>query len=114
VPYLGQSSTESLEKDSHKDDDDIDIDQNGALAKAKTRHSQRTALGYALEGIHPQDRTTHEGKGSKVFVVGWDGNNDPLNPRNRSTISRVLTTLIVSIIGFIVIAASSIDTAVLP
>jgi MFS family permease len=114
VPPLSRSSTESLEVDTHKDEDNIDTDRSGDIKQTRTQLSQRTALGYALTGIHARDRTTHEGKGSKVFVVGWEGKDDPLNPRNHSTISRVLATLILAMIGFVVIAASSIDTAILP
>jgi hypothetical protein len=114
VPPLSRSSTESLEVDTHKEEDNIDTDRSGDIKQTRTQLSQRTALGYALTGIHARDRTTHEGKGSKVFVVGWEGKDDPLNPRNHSTISRVLATLILATIGFVVIAASSIDTAVLP
>jgi hypothetical protein len=67
-----------------------------------------------LTGIHARDRTTREGKGSKVFVVGWEGEDDPLNPRNYSTITRVGLTLVLASISFVVTAASSIDTAIIP
>lgn len=49
---------------------------------AATQYTARAALGHSLTGVHARDRRTHEGKGSKVFVVGWEGPNDPLNPRN--------------------------------
>ncbi|KIM99898.1 hypothetical protein OIDMADRAFT_126316 [Oidiodendron maius Zn] len=89
-------------------------DQTDNLAKTGTRYTARTALGHALAGIHARDRTTHEGKGSKVFVVNWDGEHDPLNPRNYSKTSRIWMTLLVSGIAFVVTVASSIDTAILP
>ena len=49
---------------------------------AGTQYTGRTALGHSLTGVHARDRRTHEGKGDKVFVVGWEGPDDPLNPRN--------------------------------
>lgn len=78
-----------------------------------TQHSRRTALGHALNGIHARERTTNEGKGGKVFVVAWEGDDDPLNPRNWSVSYRIRTTLIVASIAFVVGAASSTDTAIL-
>lgn len=84
-----------------------------AVSSVKTRHSARTALGYALGGIHARDRATHEGGDGKVFVVGWDGEHDPMNPYNHSTPSRVITTLMVAAVSFVVTVASSIDSAIL-
>lgn len=88
--------------------------QADIMARTRTRFSARTALGHALNGIHARDRKTHEGKGSLVFVVNWDGERDPLNPRNISIPTRIWLTLIVSAIAFVMTAASSIDTAILP
>lgn len=84
-----------------------------AVSSVRTRHSARTALGYALGGIHARDRATHEGGDGKVFVVGWDGEHDPLNPYNYSTPVRVITTLMVAAVAFVVTVASSIDSAIL-
>lgn len=92
-------------------DTDSDIEN---VVPTRTRNSERTALGHALTGIHARDRTTHEGKGSKVFVVDWEGDHDLLNPRNWSTGKRLGTTWVVSSISFVVGLASSIDTAVSP
>lgn len=49
---------------------------------AGTQYTARAALGHSLTGVHARDRVTHEGKGDKVFIVGWEGPDDPLNPRN--------------------------------
>ena len=48
---------------------------------AATQNTMVTALGTALTGINVRDRTTREGgdKG-KVFVVGYDGEHDNMNP----------------------------------
>lgn len=96
---------------SFEDESPVELDR---IATARTQHSLRTALGHALSGIHARERTTHEGKGEKVFVVDWEGEGDPLNPRNWSVGYRACITLIVSWIGFVVGAASSADSAILP
>ncbi|POS70135.1 major facilitator superfamily transporter [Diaporthe helianthi] len=76
--------------------------------------SARAALGDSLTGVHATDRRTLEGEGSKVFVVGWDGPDDPLNPRNWTYARRISCTLKISIIAATVGAASAIDATVLP
>jgi hypothetical protein len=79
-----------------------------------TQYTARAALGHSLTGIHARDRRTHEGKGRKVFVVGWEGPDDPLSPRNWSIASRVSCTLIISLIAGTVGCASGIDATMLP
>ncbi|KAF5004977.1 hypothetical protein FDECE_8556 [Fusarium decemcellulare] len=69
------------------------------------------ALGQVLTGIHVQD---HEGNGGKVFLVDWEGPDDPLNPQNWSVGRRVGVTLQISMIAVFVGAASGIDATVLP
>ena len=44
-----------------------------------------------------------------VIVVGWDGQDDPLNPANQSTARKLFMTLLVSLIALSVTAASAID-----
>ena len=82
-------------------------------ATAQTQYTARTALGHALAGIHARERTMHEGKGGKVFAVDWEGEHDPLNPRNWSTAYRLWVTLVVASLAFIVGVASSADIAIL-
>lgn len=50
----------------------------------------------------------------KMFIVGWEGEQDPLDPRNFSLSKRMIATLMVSVLSFSVGAASSITAAVLP
>ncbi|KAI9743525.1 MAG: hypothetical protein M1818_002839 [Claussenomyces sp. TS43310] len=97
-----------------EDHDHAASDGMNHLMTARTQVSTNTMLGHALNGIHVRDRTTREGKGSKVFVVDWEDENDPMNPRNYSKLVRLGTTLIVAAIAFVVGAASSIDTAIMP
>ena len=60
---------------------------------AATQHTVGTALGTALTGIHVRDRTTREGgdKG-KVFVVGYEGEHDNMDPHNWSFLLRLRAT----------------------
>lgn len=112
-----QGSTSSSSTSRSSDDEAIRLGRIGTtatIATIRTRNSLRTALGHALRGINARDRTTHEGKGEMVFVVNWDGENDPLNPRNWSLAYRALTTLGVSFLFIAVGAASSADTSILP
>lgn len=60
---------------------------------ARTQHSMGTMLGTALTGIHVRDRTTREGGGKgRVFVVGYEGEDDSLNPHNWSYLTRWAAT----------------------
>lgn len=75
-----------------------------------------TGLGVALTGIQVRTRTTREGKGDpglsqKVFVVGYEGEDDPLNPHNWSIAKRMLCTFFIAAISFAVGVASSIDSS---
>ncbi|KAK9464208.1 major facilitator superfamily domain-containing protein [Lipomyces oligophaga] len=52
-------------------------------------------------------------KENDVYLVGWDGPDDPLNPKNFSFAKKIRTTLLVSLIAFVVTAASATDAPVL-
>lgn len=104
--------------DPRKDGAHLGRDQS--LSTQPTRDLERTgtALGVALTGIHVRTRTTHEGKGQeglsqKVFVVGYEGIHDPLNPHNWSLARRIFCTMMIASIGFVVGVASSIDSSAL-
>lgn len=75
-----------------------------------TRYSQRTAIGFSLSGIQVREN----GDTGKLFIVEWDGEDDPLKPRNYSNAHRIAITLMVSSIAFAVGGASSIDSAIIP
>lgn len=51
---------------------------------------------------------------NKLFLVGFEGPQDPLKPRNWSVTKRVLCTLNVGVIALVVGTAASIDSAVIP
>ena len=54
--------------------------------------STGTALGATLTGIDIRDRSTKEGGTGKVFVVGYEGENDIMNPHNWSFSTRLAAT----------------------
>lgn len=66
----------------------------------------------SFSGIEVREQMATDGKPDLVFVVGWDGPNDPLKPHNWGTPRRFLATMMVSWIAFSVTATSSIDAAV--
>ncbi|KAJ4256263.1 hypothetical protein NW762_009343 [Fusarium torreyae] len=72
------------------------------------------ALGSVLTGIQVQDHKNSKGHDGKVFVVNWEGPDDPLDPHNWSVGRRIGVTLQISIIALFVGAASGIDATVLP
>jgi hypothetical protein len=87
--------------------------QHGTLSATTTR-SDGAALGVAMTGVDVRSRKTHEGdKGQMVFVVGFQGPDDPCNPHNWSFWKRIYCTIMIAAIGFIVGFASSIDSSAL-
>ncbi|KAI9841439.1 MAG: hypothetical protein M1837_000715 [Sclerophora amabilis] len=83
----------------------------GSLKRDVTKDTMETMgthLGAALTGIHVRSRS-HQG--GKVFVVGYEGEKDIMNPHNWGWSQRWMATINVAWIGFIVGLASSIDSA---
>lgn len=78
-----------------------------------TTHSFGTRIDFAMTGIEVRRLTTQQSDSRKLFVVGFEGERDHLNPKNWSNTTRWSLTLIISFVAFIVGLASSIDSAVL-
>lgn len=77
-----------------------------------------TSVGRSLTGVEVRKRTTNEGKGepglsTQVFVVGYEGADDELNPHNWPRYTKIYCCGIVASTGFIVGVASAIDSSVL-
>lgn len=86
------------------------------VSRTTTRSgSDGASLGPTLTGVDVRDRTTNDGgdKDAKVFVVGYRGDNDSMNPHNWSFRVRLVATFQVACIGAIVGIASSIDSSAL-
>lgn len=66
-----------------------------------------------IPGVHTRS-PSQETQKEHVFVVGWDGDHDPLRPRNWSLARRWIATVMLCMVSIIVSAASSIDSAVTP
>jgi hypothetical protein len=113
-PSVDESSNVSIGSDSSSEDGIEAKEESARIARTRTHLSERIALGRALTGILARNRTVPDGRDSKVFVVGWEGKNDLMNPKNRGVALRVGATLIIAAIAFVVTAASAIDTAILP
>jgi hypothetical protein len=96
---------------SDQTDDDVTESESPALAQKPTQYSEKTAFGRSLAGVDIKKQLDSK---SHIFVVGWEDENDPLNPRNHSTTSRMVATLLVTALAFIVGAASAIESGVLP
>jgi hypothetical protein len=111
-PTTSPSSSNTTSTDNNHDPPELH-----AIPTTRTSQHQPAGeeyFGHTLTGIHVRDRTTHEGKGEKVFIVDWETPNDPQNPRNWSVVYRLWVTINVACIAFVVGAASSCDTAILP
>jgi hypothetical protein len=85
------------------------------LSRTNTQATSRsigTRLGTALTGIDARERRTNEGgpEAGKAFVVGFEGEDDPLKPHNWSLMARIGATMLIASIGFVVGVASSIDS----
>lgn len=117
TPHRQSADSLSRPRSASSSQDDSDHGSSTAAQRVPTvatQYTARAALGHSLTGIHARERRTHEGKGEQVFIVGWEGPDDPLNPRNWTLARRVGCTLQISLIAAGVGAASGIDATVLP
>lgn len=104
------------EDDDNDDDDDDDYElaqQRTTLSRMTTQHSTGTALGNVLTGINVRKRSTKEGGDGNVFVVGYEGPNDPNDPHNWPLSRRIPCTFLVAGIGCVVGIASAIESSAL-
>lgn len=114
----GTPSDSPLEEEEEKEevDDDHDLMAQTRLSRTSTQQTQatlRTKLGRALTGVDVRRRTTREGGEGDVFVVGFEGPHDPMNPKSWSMARRFGITFTVASIGCVVGLASAIDSSAL-
>jgi hypothetical protein len=127
TPSTASLSTNPLPQSCHPSSavnlDEKDIERTNipevmaACPQTVTTHSTTgTTLGLVLTGIEVRDRTTNEGGPAmdKVFVVSYDGDDDPMDPHNWSFARRTGATFVLFFIGIVVGWASAIDSAVIP
>lgn len=83
----------------------------------RTQMSTGASIGHTLTGVDVHSPRTNEkghDSGGHVFVVGYQGLDDTLNPHNWSKPRRMFYTLLIALIGLIVGFASSVDSAAAP
>ncbi|KAI5367264.1 putative major facilitator superfamily, MFS transporter superfamily [Septoria linicola] len=102
------------EEEEDDDDDDFELRANRTLSRISTQRSAGHALGAVLTGVEVRRRTTKEGGDGNVFVVGYEGPDDPNDPHNWPFWKRVRCTFLVAAIGCVVGLASAIDSSALP
>lgn len=107
-----EEEEEELHEEDEEDDDDYELAAaNRTLSRMTTQQSGRTALGNVLTGVEVRKRSTREGGEGNVFVVGWQGEDDPSDPHNWSYTKRISYTGIIAGIGCVVGFASAIDSS---
>lgn len=84
------------------------------LSPKSMQDSQKTTLNQSSPNIDIQNQPDSSALSSHHFVVDWENENDPLNPQNFSYARRMVATLLVTALAFIVGAASAIESGVLP
>ena len=110
-----------------------DLQRGRTTDTLETTQSFGMRMGHAMTGIEVRQlptaltktrtRRSWKEKGNKkdekkeeketVFVVGYESENDPLNPHKWSLTTRVSATILIASIGFVVGFASSVDSAAL-
>ncbi|KAJ5572998.1 hypothetical protein N7450_009982 [Penicillium hetheringtonii] len=118
IPTRDQSSTTSNSESPTENinQDPSDTTDNGNLQEKpfNTEDSSQVTLAQSLAGVDIQKRLNSTNQPAHLFIVGWQDENDPQNPRNYPFSSRLIATLLVSALAWIVGAASSINSGVLP
>jgi len=114
-----ESPKRGVQEDEDEDDDDDDDlrQQRTTLSRMSTQRSfvsERHALGQTMTGINIRKRSTKEGGEGDVFVVGYEGADDPNDPHNWSYWQRIPCTLLIAGIGCVVGLASAIDSSAIP
>jgi multidrug resistance protein len=125
-----ERSDEKDDRDKEEEEEEEGMERNNTLATIHTSQSFGTRMGHAMTGIEVRElskemtrrRTRASGRTNtnekapereKVFVVGYESESDILNPHNWSYGTRILATIMIAWIGFIVGFASSVDSAAL-
>ncbi|KAF7197768.1 putative efflux pump kojT [Pseudocercospora fuligena] len=106
-PESPQSS--ASDDDKHELEKDIergDFATSGAVLEPHGRQDPRHIL--------LRKRRTVEGGDGQVFVVGYEGPDDPSDPHNWTMLKRIRCTFMVAAIGCVVGLASAIDSSALP
>ena len=71
----------------------------------------QTALYTQLPGVSLKYNEKDDGSKEEYLHVDFDSSDDPQNPRNWKTSYRLVCTIIISLIGFVMTASSASDSA---
>ncbi|KAI4161179.1 MAG: hypothetical protein LQ342_005074 [Letrouitia transgressa] len=85
----------------------IELSQTPAVSRQSMLRTIGTALAKTLTGVD----TKPGEKGQKVFVVGYEGEKDTMDPHNWGFATRIGATINIAWIGWTVGFASSVDSA---
>lgn len=88
-------------------DSSTPVEEGEKLSSTPISHSH-------IPGVQLQNAVGNDGQKEHVFIVGWNGDIDPMRPQNWSLTRRWVATLMLCLVSMIVSAASSIDAAVEP
>lgn len=102
-----------LEVETARDVERADFDTLADLETVTSQATMSTTLGTSLTGVDVRSQTEGELAMGKVFVVSYESDEDPMNPRNWPFSLRVACTIVISLVGAVVGFASSIDSAAL-
>jgi hypothetical protein len=111
---FGANQTASLEGFQDYASPRLELEQP-VLDHVQTNLTVGTRLGISLTGIDVRNRKTHEGKElSRVFVVGFEGTDDPMELHNWPLSRRIFATFNIGMIAWVVGMAASIDSLAIP
>lgn len=108
-----RSNSDSPEETTDQDQSGTD-NETSQEKRLNTQDSPRVTLAQSIAGVSIQKQLDSTNQPAHLFIVGWQDENDPQNPRNYPFSSRFIATLLVSALAWIVGAASSINSGVLP
>ncbi|KAI9753843.1 MAG: blue light receptor [Chaenotheca gracillima] len=105
---LGEEEPAAPELEAHTTNETSRISSHATTHS--TLNTMGTHLGQAMTGIQVRTMSRNEGR---IFVVGYEGDDDIMNPHNWSWVTRWMATINIAWVGFIVGLASSIDSGAL-
>lgn len=90
----------------------IDTDSSTSVDEEKLPSTSSSPS--QVPGVQVRNVVGSNGQKEYVFIVGWDGDVDPVKPKNWSPTRRWVATTMLCLISMMGAAASSIDAAVEP